>query len=63
MLTSSAVESNEPDITPDGTRVVFNVTRRGGLQGLELRLKTASDDRILRVSDSARGEALSLIHI
>jgi hypothetical protein len=63
VLTSSAVESNEPDITPDGTRVVFNVTRRGGLQGLELRLKTSSDDRILRVSDSARGEARRQPHL
>ena len=63
VLTSSAVESNEPDITPDGTRIVFNVTRPGGRQGVELRLKTAADDRILRVSDSARGEGRRQPHL
>ena len=44
---------------------VFSVTRPGGLQSSELRLKTVSDppDRILRVSDSARGEARRQPHI
>ena len=63
VLTSSAVESNDPDITPDGTRIVFNVTRPGGRQGVELTLKTASDDQILRVSDSARGEVRRHPHL
>ena len=54
VLTSSATESNYPDMTPDGKRIVFTVRRPGGLQGWELRLRTLSepDDRTLRVSDS-----------
>ena len=65
VLTSSAIESNEPDISPDGRRIVFSVRRPGGLQGFELRLKTVSEpeDKILRVSDSARGEARRIPHM
>jgi serine/threonine protein kinase len=64
-LSSSATQSNYPDITPDGTRIVFNVVRPGGLQGWELRLRTVSEpgDRTLRVSDSARGEARTQPHL
>ncbi len=59
VLTSSAIASNYPDMTPDGERIVFTVRHPGGLQGSELRLRTLSEpgDRTLLVSDTGRGEA------
>ena len=65
VLTSSATESNYPDMTPDGKRIVFTVRRPGGLQGSELKLRTLSEpgDRTLLVSDTVRGEARTTPHI
>lgn len=61
-LTPAETESQDPHVTPDGRLLVFSVQRPGGQGGVDLRVRTLADgvERILRVSDTARGEVRNL---
>jgi hypothetical protein len=42
-VASSTTESNYPTVTTDGRRLVFNVLRKGGVGGWDLRLRDVSE--------------------
>jgi eukaryotic-like serine/threonine-protein kinase len=64
-LTPPQFSAADPDVTPDGRQLVSSLSRPGGLSSVELRTKdlTTGAERIVSVTDPARGEARSVPHV
>ncbi len=58
-LTSAETASSDPSVTPDGRVLAYTVTRPGGASGRELHVRdlASGDDRLLGITDTARGES------
>jgi Tol biopolymer transport system component len=64
VMTPAEAQAFDPDITPDARLLVYSLRRPGGVGGTELRARTPADgaDRILRISDTERGEQRTVPH-